>query len=91
MHEQLIDRMEAAEQRSVARTRLAWFVRLPTDEDVAERAAGAIVYQADRLVKTADLTAPAVKAYDEVIAHFPQTMAADQARRRKIELDRKES
>jgi TolA-binding protein len=81
-----ISRMLAAERQQQADARLAALARAPTPHDITERAASAVLTQADRLVKTAGLTAPAERAYTQVINHFPDTHSADLARQRIAEM-----
>jgi hypothetical protein len=81
-----ISRMLAAERQREAEARLAALALEPTPHDITERAASAVLTQADRLIKTAGLTAPAERAYTQVITHFPDTHSADIARQRMAEL-----
>lgn len=81
-----IARLLAAEKMNVLNARLAEVRRLPTPDDVTERAAAAMVYQTDRMLKATNLQNPARETYSQVIASFPQTPSAEVARRRLLEL-----
>lgn len=76
----------AIEKKSEHRARLDAIARMPTADDCTERAASAIVFQADRMLREPGSAGPARKAYDEVISFFPQTISAITARQRLAEL-----
>jgi hypothetical protein len=81
-----LQQLLGAERLAQAQARLEQLAQAPTPNDIAERAAGAVVAQADRLIKSAGLIEPAQRAYHEVIARFPDTPSADVARQRIAEL-----
>jgi hypothetical protein len=74
--------MLAIEKRTELNVRLAELHQLPTEDDVTERAASAMVFQADRMLREGASSAPAVRAYDQVISYFPKTVSAETARKR---------
>jgi hypothetical protein len=82
IHESAVRSMLAIEKQRELNARLAELRQLPTDDDVTERAASAMVFQADRMVREGAPSAPAVRAYDQVISYFPKTVSADIARKR---------
>jgi hypothetical protein len=84
--EQNLRLMIAAERLTQAEARLTELSRIPTPKDVTERAAQALLTQADRLAQAGGLTASAERAYGEVIAHLPETSSARIARQRIAEL-----
>jgi hypothetical protein len=82
IRESAVRAMLAIEKQSELNARLAMLRTLPTDDDVTERAASAMVFQADRMLREGAPSAPAVRAYDQVISYFPKTVSADIARKR---------
>jgi hypothetical protein len=90
VRESAVRAMLAIEKQRELNARLAVLRTLPTDDDVTERAASAIVFQADRMLRGGAPPAPAVRAFDEVISYFPKTVSADTARRRLSEINKEE-
>jgi hypothetical protein len=82
--QRLVDALLASERQRRAEVRLAGIV-VPSDDQPVERAAARVIVQAGRLLSSSDHDA-VIQAYDQVIDSFPNTAAADLARRRLAEL-----
>jgi hypothetical protein len=86
--ERAIERLLRVEREFQAQARMKRLIPVISEEAAAERAASAVVFQADRLLRTPGLTEPARQAYGRVIEHFPQTVSADHARKRLAEIEK---
>jgi hypothetical protein len=84
--EQLVQQMLMVEQRVQDGARWASVARSPSDDEVTERAASAMVFQADRLRNVAGASETARRAYGQVIEYFPHTASAELARKHASEI-----
>jgi hypothetical protein len=82
--EAAVDRLAAFERRSHVQERWAELNRdsASPDDPAADRAAFAVLYQADRLARSAGSPESVAQTYRQIIACFPTTPSAELAKQR---------
>jgi hypothetical protein len=83
--ERLVDRMIEGEQLARDQKRLV-SISIPYEGPPGERAAARLISQANRLLESDSPPQAAERAYTQVIDSFPETISAQQARKRLAEL-----